>query len=122
VTGVVNTAARAAHNAKASKVVTRTVVAITTSKETHKFQVEKPSDDVLAVIGPAIRSLNQYQATLDVLTAPPPPVESPAPAVQPPPSQATPTSVADELKKLAELRDAGILSEEEFVAAKARLL
>lgn len=31
-------------------------------------------------------------------------------------------SIADELKKLGELRDTGVLSEEEFAAQKARLL
>ena len=31
-------------------------------------------------------------------------------------------SVADELKKLAELRDAGVLTEEEFDTQKAKLL
>jgi Short C-terminal domain len=35
---------------------------------------------------------------------------------------ASPSSTADELRKLAELRDEGILSEEEFAAQKARLL
>ena len=33
-----------------------------------------------------------------------------------------PASVADELAKLAELRDQGILSEDEFLAQKGRLL
>ena len=33
-----------------------------------------------------------------------------------------PQSVADEIKKLAELRDSGVISEDEFVAHKARLL
>jgi hypothetical protein len=37
-----------------------------------------------------------------------------------PPAQ--PGSVADELKKLVELRDAGVLSAEEFDAQKAQLL
>lgn len=32
------------------------------------------------------------------------------------------SSIADELKKLAELRDAGVLSEDEFAAQKAKLL
>ena len=32
------------------------------------------------------------------------------------------SSVADELKKLADLRDAGILSEEEFASQKAKLI
>lgn len=45
---------------------------------------------------------------------------APTPA---PPSESSPsTSVADELKKLAELRDAGVLSPDEFEAQKARLL
>lgn len=35
--------------------------------------------------------------------------------------QSNPTSVADELTKLARLKDAGILSEEEFNAQKAKL-
>lgn len=40
----------------------------------------------------------------------------------PPPASPPTTSVADELKKLAELRDAGVLSPEEFEVQKARLL
>lgn len=38
------------------------------------------------------------------------------------PAAATPASLADELAKLAQLRDQGILSHEEFEAQKARLL
>ena len=34
----------------------------------------------------------------------------------------SPSGVADELAKLAQLKDAGILTEEEFNAQKARLL
>lgn len=45
----------------------------------------------------------------------------PAPAA-PPPTSAPPTDVADQLRKLASLRDEGILSDEEFAAQKARLL
>lgn len=61
----------------------------------------------------------------------PPPATSAAPtmppqAVEAPPVQAPAPSVTDELvdqlHKLAELRDAGILSEEEFAAKKAQLL
>ena len=44
-----------------------------------------------------------------------------AQAVQAPPV-AAPVSVADELRKLAELRDQGVLTEEEFQAAKGRML
>lgn len=38
------------------------------------------------------------------------------------PSHAAPVSVADELMKLAQLRDAGVLTPDEFAAQKARLL
>ena len=38
------------------------------------------------------------------------------------PAKVTPTSVADELIKLAQLKDSGILSEEEFQSQKAKLL
>jgi type II secretory pathway pseudopilin PulG len=51
---------------------------------------------------------------------PPPPTEyvaTPLPPVPPPTA-----SVADELAKLADLRQMGILSDEEFETAKARLL
>lgn len=51
-------------------------------------------------------------------TAPSPP---PAPSPMPPPAS-TGGSLADELKKLAELRDAGVLTEDEFQAHKAKLL
>jgi hypothetical protein len=36
--------------------------------------------------------------------------------------QTTPTSSADELKKLAELKDSGILTADEFEAQKRKLL
>ena len=37
-------------------------------------------------------------------------------------SASSPPSVADEMAKLADLRDAGTISEQEFAQAKARLL
>ena len=43
-------------------------------------------------------------------------------AAHPTMSQAASTSTADELRKLADLRAAGILSEDEFAAQKAKLL
>jgi hypothetical protein len=44
-----------------------------------------------------------------------------APTAPPPPAQPQP-DLADQLRKLADLRDAGILTEEEFAAQKAKLL
>ncbi len=49
-------------------------------------------------------------------TAPPPP---PPP---PPPTQAAAPDVAQQIRKLGELKDAGLVTEEEFAAAKADLL
>jgi hypothetical protein len=49
-----------------------------------------------------------------VLQGPPAPAAAPAPLPQP--------DVMDQLRKLGELRDAGILSEDEFLAKKAELL
>jgi hypothetical protein len=46
--------------------------------------------------------------------APPAQVPAPAPAPQP--------DMVDQLKRLGELRDAGLLTEEEFAAQKAKLL
>jgi hypothetical protein len=49
----------------------------------------------------------------------PAPVAAPTP---PSPQATSPSSVADELKKLAQLKDDGILTQEEFDAQKAKLL
>jgi hypothetical protein len=55
----------------------------------------------------------QQAAAAQAAYAPPPP---------PPPAPAGGTDVVAELQKLAALRDQGILSEDEFAAAKAKLL
>ena len=44
------------------------------------------------------------------------------PAAAPPPASGPPVDIADQLRKLAALREEGILSDEEFAAQKARLL
>jgi hypothetical protein len=51
--------------------------------------------------------------------APPPP---PPPPAQPVPAAAPQASVVDQLKDLAELKQQGILTEDEFQAQKARIL
>jgi hypothetical protein len=47
---------------------------------------------------------------------------APAPAPAPPPPAAPQTDMITQLKELGELRDSGILTEEEFAAQKAKLL
>ncbi|MGQ0624485.1 MAG: SHOCT domain-containing protein [Sporichthyaceae bacterium] len=71
--------------------------------------------------GPSNEKLAKKFGTDDVPkadgpSAPPAPVRPATPAVAPSPSR------ADELVKLAKLRDSGVLSEAEFAAEKARLL
>jgi hypothetical protein len=48
-------------------------------------------------------------------------MSQPAPDLAPPSNGSAP-SIADELRKLGELRDAGLLTEAEFAEQKARLL
>jgi hypothetical protein len=48
--------------------------------------------------------------------------EAPPPQYVPPPPAATGGSDVDELSKLADLHDSGALSDEEFAAAKSKLL
>lgn len=64
-----------------------------------------------AVVAPAIQQLRERVASAHEVQV----------VVQAPVAVA-PASMADELRKLAELRDQGILTDEEFSAAKARLL
>ncbi|HEY5152173.1 MAG TPA: SHOCT domain-containing protein [Mycobacterium sp.] len=54
--------------------------------------------------------------------APPQYQQAPPPAQEPKPAAADSSSLADELQKLASLKDQGILSEDEFTAAKNKLL
>jgi hypothetical protein len=54
--------------------------------------------------------------------APPQYQQAPPPAQEPEPAAADASSLADELQKLASLKEQGILSEDEFTAAKNKLL
>lgn len=53
---------------------------------------------------------------------PPPPVAPPTPPPAPTPAAPSTDDIMAQLQKLGQLRDAGILSEEEFAAKKAELL
>jgi hypothetical protein len=50
------------------------------------------------------------------------PAPSPPPAAAPPPAAGGGTDIATQLQNLAQLRDQGVLSPEEFEAAKQKLL
>jgi hypothetical protein len=66
--------------------------------------------------GPDATLARQFAAALNVAS------RKVAPQQEPPAPTPAPASAADELRKLAELRDAGTLTSEEFAAAKQRLL
>jgi Short C-terminal domain/Domain of unknwon function (DUF3824) len=59
----------------------------------------------------------QYQQQPPQYQAPPPQYQQPPPP--PPPSASSP--MIDQLNKLAELHDQGVLTDDEFAAAKAKL-
>ena len=95
-----------------------TAVKVTTAGDSIEFHVSR--NDAANIKETLINLMNQ--GPTPALAA------MPAPASQPPSSQAAEataspaTSVAEELKKLAELRDSGVLTGEEFGAQKAKLL
>ena len=63
----------------------------------------------------------EQQAAADAAAAPPPPPEPSAPSATAAPGAASADSYA-ELMKLKELFDAGVLTQEEFDAQKAKIL
>lgn len=78
-----------------------------TTTETPQDAIQPPPNPVAAMPPPPSG------------TMPPPPSTPPPP---PAPTQAAPLSVADELAKLADLKDRGVLTDDEFAAEKAKLL
>jgi Short C-terminal domain len=64
--------------------------------------------------------LEQVEAQQAQQAAPPPPAPAPPPPPAPP-AAAAPT-LADQIKQLSALKDAGALTDEEFDAAKQKLL
>jgi Short C-terminal domain len=64
-----------------------------------------------------ISDLEQQQAAQQQPPPPPPPPPPPAPAAAP----AASSSMIDQLNQLAELHQRGVLTDDEFAAAKAKL-
>jgi hypothetical protein len=85
------------------------ILAPLVSEARHKKTVERQSQYLHVTPGMAAAGAT-YGA--------PPPMAAPAP----PPAAAGSGDLVDQLRKLGELRDAGILTEEEFAAQKAKLL
>lgn len=132
--GLAVVAETAIHNARARKIdELRQIVITDGAKKQWVYLTKKSTADVNAVIGSAAAVVHRVRTGAAAPLSPPaePPAPDPA-AVQrrleeirrtlEPAKPTAPLPIADELKKLAELRDAGILTEEEFATHKAKLL
>lgn len=111
--------------ALAAKKTTKSAVLIARlrSGEEAIFQTEKfTAAELRAKLVPITSQLRKANAS----SSPPAPPTTPPPSSAAPlangPSSASSGSVADELKKLADLKDAGLLTDEEFAGQKAKLL
>ena len=108
----------------AKKNEVHTFIHISDPNTVFSFAIKQSQGSVLATWRPVLNAWNQRGNNVLATNEPQQPVKT-APLVEPLASTAPPTlaiSVADELKKLAELRDAGVLSDEEFAAQKSKLL
>lgn len=74
---------------------------------------------VVAGTASAVVNSSQQKQAAQANAAQAPPVQAPA---APPAAPAAGPSMLDQLKELAALKDAGVLSDDEFAAAKAKLL
>lgn len=81
----------------------------------QRRQAAKFADRDASTAAQRQEAYDQQMAQDQQQAAPPPPPPAPAPA-------ASSTDVVEQLKGLAELRDQGILTEEEFAAQKAKVL
>ena len=83
------------------------------SGRVQRRQAEKYADRDAEIAAQRNAAYQQQMAPQQVQYAPPPP---------PPAPSAPATDVVEQLKSLAELKQQGILTEEEFAAQKARIL
>jgi hypothetical protein len=77
------------------------------NKQADDAQMEADQDDRISQL-----EQQQYQA---------PPPQSPPPQVQQPPAAPQTSSMIDQLNQLADLHQRGVLTDDEFAAAKAKL-
>ena len=105
--GVGVVAATAIHNARAGKVSAVQKITLTDAKGVAwEFTTGLPRANVDVLFNPVIAAMKASNTPKAAPVAPAP----------------NAIGVADELKKLVELRDSGVLTDEEFTAQKARLL
>jgi len=122
--GLVGTMARTAVVAGTASAV----VGATSSHQANKRQAAAEQQAAQQAAFESQAQLAEMQAQMNAMqaqqAAAPPPAPAPAPAAAAPPA-AAPAAGDDlmaELSKLADLKAAGVLTDEEFTAAKAKLL
>ena len=124
--GLVGTMARTAVVAGTASAV----VGATSSHQANKRQAAAEQQAAQQAAFESQAQLAEMQAQMNAMRAqqaaapPPAPAPAPAPAAAAPPA-AAPAAGDDlmaELSKLADLKAAGVLTDEEFTAAKAKLL
>jgi hypothetical protein len=79
------------------------------NRQAEDAQVEADQDDRISQL-----EQQQYQA-------PPPQYQAPPPQAQQPPAAPQTSSMIDQLNQLADLHERGVLTDDEFAGAKAKL-
>lgn len=99
-------------------VISGTATAV--SGRVARRQATRMADRDAQIIAQRQQAYAQAAAPAPAAPAPAPPAPAPAPAA--PAAPAGGGDLIEQLRQLGELRDAGILTEEEFAAQKAKLL
>ena len=94
-------------------------LSISTSKKVHMIHESPPTERSMKAMHKIVTA---GQAVLDATAALHVTSEAPKQLQDQPRPTASASSIADELAKLAALRDSGVLTEDEFQTAKSRLL
>lgn len=111
-----------------ARAVVGTAVVAGTAGAVHHRQEQRWANKEQAAYQEAAtqQQLADQQAQIEQLQqqqyAPPPQQYAPPPQQYAPPPPAAESATMQQLRELAQMRDAGILSEEEFAAAKQRIL
>ena len=115
--GLVGTMARTAVVAGTATAVSGGMMRHSANKQQEQAQAEAYQQQQMQA------QIDAAAAAAVAAQAPPPPAAAPAPAPAPAPAAAPAVDpTIAKLQQLAELKAQGILSEEEFTAAKAKLL
>jgi len=88
------------------------------NRQADQAAMEAEQDDRISALEQQQGGSDQYQQPPPQYQQPPPQYEQPPPATPP---QAAPSPMIDQLNQLADLHQRGVLTDDEFSAAKAKL-